>query len=112
MSDSPRPPAYVAEIRPFPLHHPSLRRVRLSQRQAEALAGLTVPIAIDGTSRVLPCAQSEAVLDAAIGDALGREVRAVLYRWSHGGELWVMCGGTFVQVANIELTPARIAVAA
>jgi hypothetical protein len=24
-----------------------------------------------------------------------------------GGELWVMCGGSFVQVANIELTPAR-----
>jgi hypothetical protein len=39
-------------------------------------------------------------------------VCAVLYRWSNGGELWVMCGGSFVQVANIELTPARVAVAA
>lgn len=102
-------PAYFAAVVTFPLHHPSMNRVRLSGRQAEALAGLTaVPLVIDGTSRVTPCAQAETALQAAATAALGdREVCAVLPRWSYGGELWVMCGGSFVQVANIELTPAR-----
>lgn len=102
-------PAYFATVVPFPLHHPSMNRVRLSKRQADALKGLTaVPLVIDGTSRVTPCAQAETALQAAAGDALGdREVCAVLHRWSYGGELWVMCGGSFVQVATVELAPAR-----
>jgi hypothetical protein len=107
-------PAYFATVVPFPLDHPALRQVRLSARQETALAGLAaVPLVIDGTSRVTPCAQAETALQAAATAALGdREVCAVLYRWSNGGELWVLCGRSFVQVANIELTPARMAVAA
>jgi hypothetical protein len=104
----PSPAAYTATIRPLPLHHPSLRRVRLSARQTDALTALTVPLVIDGTSPATPCTQGELAIQDAVSDALGdREVCAVLYRWSNGGELWVMCAGTFVQVANITLVPAR-----
>jgi hypothetical protein len=110
---APSPAAYVATIRPLPLHHPSLRRVRLSARHVDALTGMPVPIVIDGTSKATPCTQGELAIQDAVSDTLGdREVCAVLYRWSDGGELWVMCGGSFVQVANIELAPARTAVAA
>jgi hypothetical protein len=114
MTTQPAPsPAYTATVTPLPLHHPSLRRVRLSARQVDALTGMTVPLVIDGTSKATPCTQGELAIQDATRDALGdREVCAVLYRWRNGGELWVMCGGSFVQVANIELTPARVAVAA
>lgn len=110
MSDSPAPsPAYTATVTPFDLDHPSLRRAHLTEGQAATLTTLTVPIVIDGASGVLPCAQAEVALTKAATTALGRETCAVLHRWSRGGELWVLCGGTFVQVATIELTPARIA---
>jgi hypothetical protein len=99
--------AYTATVHPFPLDHPSLRRVRLSERQVTALTSLTVPLVIDGASGVSPCAQGEVALTDAATAALGRETCAVLHRWSYGGELWVMCGGSFVQVATVELIPAR-----
>lgn len=109
----PSPAAYTATINPLPLHHPSLRQVRLSARQVAALTGMRIPLAIDGTSPETPCAQAEAAIQDATRDALGdRETCAVLYRWSNGGELWVMCGRSFVQVADVTLTPARSAVAA
>lgn len=105
-TDTAPPPALTAHIRPFPVTHPSLRRVRLSGRQADALAA-TIPVTLDGTSRTLPVAQTELAIQDAMRDLLGREVCAVLYRDRDGGDLSVLCGTGFVPVARITVTPAR-----
>jgi hypothetical protein len=110
MSGTPAPsPAYVATLTAFDCHHPAMRQVRLSARQIQALGGLTVPVTIDGTSRRTPCKQAELAIQDATRDLLGREVCAVLWRDRDAGDLFVLCGGSFVQVATIDVAPAQTA---
>lgn len=104
---APSPAAYMAHVTPFDVTHPSLRRLRLSARQVNALTARQIPIVIDGAAGRMPVAQAEIAIQDDTRVLLGRETCAVLWRDRGDGELHVMCGTSFVQVATVTVVPAQ-----
>jgi hypothetical protein len=111
MPETPRlsPAAYIAHITAFDCQAPEIRKVRLSARQVDALAGREVPVPIDGTSPLTPCEQAELVIQHAVARILQpRLVSVVLWRRDRDlGDVSVWHDGAFVPIASVELAPAQ-----